>query len=81
MTTHPHDEALTRRIGNNLRAKRRALGLSQEELGQRCGLHRTYVGTVERGEKHITVITLNRLARAVGEPIEHFFRTDDAELG
>ena len=45
------------KIGENVRTRRRAVGLSQEELAFRSGLDRTYVGGVERGERNITVIS------------------------
>jgi len=46
-----------------LRAKKR---WSQEELAGRCGLHRTYIGAIERGERNITLNTLLQIANAVG---------------
>ena len=53
-------------LTQNLRAHRRNLGLSQEELADLCGLHRTYVGSVERGERNVTLSTLETLATALG---------------
>lgn len=44
---------------------RRSAGLSQEELAHRSGLHRTYVGSVERGERNPTVTTLLTLAKGL----------------
>ena len=58
------DEALVR-LGANLRRAREKRGWSQEELAHRCGVHRTYVGSVERGEYNVTVLTLRRLASAL----------------
>ncbi|MHB1156905.1 MAG: helix-turn-helix domain-containing protein [Phycisphaerales bacterium] len=49
-------------LASNLRAMRHAEGISQEELAARCGLHRTYVGSVERGERNVTLSTLELLA-------------------
>jgi transcriptional regulator with XRE-family HTH domain len=57
---------LLRNIGENLRAKRVQLGLSQEQLALLCGLHRTYIGSVERFERNLTINTLERIARAIG---------------
>ncbi len=53
-------------LAENLRAYRKIKGLSQEELADMCGLHRTYVGSVERGERNATLSTLETLATALG---------------
>jgi len=52
-------------FANNLRHVRRALGISQEELAGRAGVHRTYVGAVERGECNISIDNIERLAKAL----------------
>ncbi len=57
---------LQKRLGKNLRAFRLAKGLSQEELADLLGFHRTYVGGLERGERNVTLRTLSRLARELG---------------
>ena len=49
-----------------MRAAREARRWSQEELAHRCGVHRTYVGSVERGEYNVTVLTLRRFTKALG---------------
>ena len=62
----PEDDALLRVIGQNLRKARLAKSWSQEQLSLESGLHRTYVGAVERGERNITVINLRKLAAVLG---------------
>ncbi len=54
-----------KRIGLALRAVREAAGLSQEGLSFEAGLHRTYIGAVERGEKNITLRNIIRVANAL----------------
>ena len=52
-------------LADNLRALRRQLGLSQETLADRAGLHRTYVGSIERGERNVSIDNIERLAIAL----------------
>lgn len=49
----------------NLRKARLAKGLSQEDLGELTGLHRTYVGSVERGERNVSIDNMERFAEAL----------------
>ncbi len=53
-------------FAHNLRKVRLEKGLSQEELGDIAGLHRTYVGSVERGERNISIDNMECLAGALG---------------
>ena len=53
------------RLAANLRAQRRDRGISQEELADLAGLHRTYVGSVERGERNVSIDNIERLAAAL----------------
>lgn len=54
-----------RTLGRNLRELRRAAELSQEELADTAGLHRTYIGGIERGERNVGVLNLIQIARAL----------------
>lgn len=58
--------SLTRDIGRRIRVLRAERGWSQEVLAELAGLHRNYVGHVERGEIHVSVVQLARIARAFG---------------
>lgn len=57
---------VTQVFADNIKAFRLAQGLSQEALADLAGLHRTYIGAVERGERNITLLNANRIAEALG---------------
>jgi transcriptional regulator with XRE-family HTH domain len=61
-------------FGNRLRELRKERGLSQEELAHEAGLHRTYVGGVERGERNPTLITLKRISDALNLKLEELLK-------
>jgi transcriptional regulator with XRE-family HTH domain len=56
---------LRRIFADNIRARRRILEISQEELADRCGLHRTYVGAVERAERNVSIDNIARISAAL----------------
>ena len=56
-------------FARNLRQRREEMGLSQEGLASRAGVHRTYVGAVERAEVNVSIDNLERLAQAVDVPL------------
>jgi len=61
---------LQRTIGQNLRAYRLARGLSQEAFAELLGVHRTYMGSVERGERNLTLRSVERIAARIdAEPL------------
>lgn len=62
---------LQRTLGANLRALREERGVSQEAFADELGFHRTYLGSVERGERNLSLKAVERLAHLVGvEPLE-----------
>ena len=68
-----NDSLLIQQVGTLVRYLRHAAGWSQEEFAARCGLHRTYIGAIERGEKAITIPTANKLAHALGMTLAQLF--------
>ncbi len=56
---------LQRAVGRNLRAYREAKGLSQEAFADELGVHRTYMGGIERGERNLTLKSLERIASQI----------------
>ncbi|WAF85747.1 helix-turn-helix transcriptional regulator [Metapseudomonas otitidis] len=65
MPVKPQQCALVTVFAANVRQKRLELGLSQEELAEAAGVHRTYVGMLERGEKNVTIYNIERIALAL----------------
>lgn len=59
-------DPMLRQLGEYLRGIREQHGWSQEDLAFECGLHRTYVGAVERGEYNITLLSLRRITDTLG---------------
>lgn len=66
-------EALVRGFGEAVRRLRLERGYSQERFAELCGLHRTYIGSIERGEKVVTIVTADKLAVALGLTLTGLF--------
>lgn len=66
-------EPVTRRFGRRVRALREAKGWSQESFAEECGLHRTYIGGIERGERNVGLVNVERIAVALGVEIADLF--------
>jgi len=62
------------KFGERIREERLKRNLSQEELAARAGVHRTYIGMIERAEKNITLENIEKLAKALGVPIEELLK-------
>ncbi len=61
------------KFGQKVREERAKLGLSQEELASRAGVHRTYIGMIERAEKNITLENIEKIAKALKISISEIF--------
>ena len=69
MARTPSD-SLRATLAENIKAFRGEKGLSQEELAELCGLHRTYIGSVERQERNVTLSTLEVFSGALGVSVQ-----------
>lgn len=72
-------KGLAERFGKAVRRLRKAAGLSQEAMADLCGLHRTYIGSIERGEKTVTIATANKIADALGLRLWQLLRRADEQ--
>ena len=61
------------RFGQKVREERIKLKLSQEGLASRAGVHRTYIGMIERAEKNITLENIEKICKALGLNVRDFF--------
>lgn len=62
------------RFGRAVRAKRQKLGVSQEAFADLCGLDRTYVGGIERGERNVALVNIEKIAKAFRISVAELFR-------
>ncbi|MCM2438352.1 helix-turn-helix transcriptional regulator [Agrobacterium vitis] len=61
-------------LGENIRSRRQELEISQERLAEQAGLHRTYVGGVERGERNVSLDNILSIARALNTTASDLMR-------
>ncbi len=77
----PNDPSgLPRTFGSAVRRLREKRGLSQERLAELAGLHRTYIGGIERGERNVSLVNINRVAIGLGVSLANLMREVDREL-
>ncbi len=63
------------KFGERVRGLREKAGLSQEELGFRADLHRTYIGSIERGEQNVSIDNIHKLAKALKISLSGLFNS------
>ena len=68
------DITLRNKFGIRVRELRKRLGLSQEELGFKSNIHRTYIGAVERGEQNVSLDNIGRLAKHLKVSLSELFK-------
>jgi len=64
------------KFGNKVRAERLKQNLSQEAFADKVGVHRTYIGMIERAEKNVTLITIEKIANTLGISINELMKLD-----
>ena len=62
------------RFGKALRHRRERLGVSQEAFADMCGLDRTYIGGIERGERNVALVNIEKIAKTLRLTIAELFR-------
>lgn len=65
-------------FGQAVRRARKAQGLSQEDFADRCGIDRSYMGCVERGERNLALVNVDKIVKALGMAPSEFFKALDA---
>lgn len=65
---------IRRSFGKVVRKRRKKLDVSQEEFGDLCGLHRNYIGGIERGERNVSLINIRKIARGFKVSLSALFR-------
>jgi transcriptional regulator with XRE-family HTH domain len=68
-------------VGASIRDIRKERRLTQEQLAEQSGFHFTYIGAIERGEKNVTLLNLEKMAEALGVQVQELFRYADIDLG
>lgn len=71
------DQQFLQQLGSRIRELRLEHGLSQEKLSFECNLDRTYIGSVERGERNIAAINLKKVSKALNISISELFNFDN----
>ena len=64
------------KFGNKVRAERLKQHLSQEAFADKVGVHRTYIGMIERAEKNVTLITIEKIAKTLGMSVNELMKLD-----
>ena len=62
------------RFGYAVKVRREELGLTQEDLAEKAGIHRTYLSDIERGARNVSLLNIERVAAALTLPISELFR-------
>lgn len=72
-------KTILEKFGEKVREERLKQHLSQEELASRAGVHRTYIGMIERAEKNITLENIEKISKALNLPINNLLKSHDRQ--
>lgn len=72
-----NSESILKRFGKNVQKYRKERQLSQEKLAELAGVHRTYIGMIERAEKNITLLNLEKIAKALNVDIKNLLEKSE----
>lgn len=75
------DNRINEKVGRRIPTLRRAMEWTQEKLAEKAGLHVTYIGGIERGERNVSLKNLDRIAQAFHLTLPQFFRFCDGRGG
>ena len=73
------DIEFLRGLGDRLRDQRATKGLTQAQLAEQCDLHRTFIGSVERGERNLSILNLRLIAKVLRVPLAELFAAPPSE--
>lgn len=74
------DKEILKLVGTRIRALRKERGLSQEALGEKGGFHFSYIGQIERGEKNVSLLNLNKIAESLEVNVIQLFAYLDEDF-
>ncbi|WP_410512872.1 helix-turn-helix domain-containing protein [Paenibacillus sp. BR2-3] len=74
------DKEILKLVGTRIRALRKERGLSQEALGEKGGFHFSYIGQIERGEKNVSLLNLNKIAESLEVNLIQLFAYVNEEM-
>jgi len=67
-------EDIRLRFGKAIRARRHTLGVSQEEFADMCSMDRTYIGGIERGERNVSLVNIEKIAKSLKISLPRLFQ-------
>ena len=73
------DQKFLQHVGFQIRELRTSRGLTQAQLAESCGLHRTFIGSVERGERNVAILNLRLIAKTLRVPLADLFGDEKKE--